>query len=127
MEKSFSIPFHTMSWLRAYARPRLLIFHSTMSLSLQKILLSKFLMTSLHVIWAPPIKNPGYTYGNTITRRFRKRKLRHNVRRLDMQWILKTKKRFLFAWLLHLSHQLKCIVGLINHTHQHTRRHTRWK
>ena len=59
-----SPPLWTSSKLRANTRPRLLIFHSTMSLPPQKIPLSKFLMTSLHVIWAPPIKNPGYTYEN---------------------------------------------------------------
>ena len=46
-------------------RPRLPIFHSTISLPLKKIPFSRFLMTSLHVICglAPPgIKNPGYAY-----------------------------------------------------------------
>ena len=32
------------------------------SLPPQKTPLSKFLMTSFHVIWAPSIKNPGYAY-----------------------------------------------------------------
>ena len=37
-------------WLRANTRPRLLIFHSTISFPPRKIPFSKFLMMSLHVI-----------------------------------------------------------------------------
>ena len=57
----------TSSFLGADTRPRLLTFNSTISLPLQKVSRSKFLMTSLHVIRGlgapPPIKNPGYAYG----------------------------------------------------------------
>ena len=45
-----SFPLWTSSWLHANARPRLLIFHSTISLPPQKIPRTRFLMTSLHVI-----------------------------------------------------------------------------
>ena len=46
-------------------KPRLLIFHSTISLPHKKFLFQRFLMTSLHVICNsyPPSKNPGYAYG----------------------------------------------------------------
>ena len=58
-------PFRKLS-VKCQTRPRLLIFHSTISLSHKKFLFQKFLMTSLHVIFGlappPPIKNPGYTY-----------------------------------------------------------------
>ena len=52
------------SWFSAI-RPRLLIFHSTISLPHKKFLFQKFLMTSLYVVCGlapPPIKNPGYAY-----------------------------------------------------------------
>ena len=45
-----SLSFWTNSWLHANTRPRLLIFHSTISLPPQKIPLLRFLMTALHVI-----------------------------------------------------------------------------
>ena len=50
--------------VKCQTRPRLLIFHSTISLSCKKFLFRKFLMTSLHVIFGLPplIKNPGYAY-----------------------------------------------------------------
>ena len=48
-------PFRKLS-VKCQTRPRLLIFHSTISLSKRKFLFRKFLMTSLHVICglAPP-------------------------------------------------------------------------
>ena len=63
-------PFRKLS-VKCQTRPRLLIFHSTISLSHKKFLLRKFLMTSLHVIFGlgpppPPIKNHGYTYARGV-------------------------------------------------------------
>ena len=46
-------PFRKLS-VTCQTRPRLLIFHSTKSLSHKKFLFRKFLMTSLHVIFGLP-------------------------------------------------------------------------
>ena len=49
-------PFRKLSF-KCQTRPRLLIFHSTISLSHKKFLFQKFLMTSLHVIFGLPPPN----------------------------------------------------------------------
>ena len=49
-------PFRKLS-VKCQTRPRLLIFHSTISLSRKKFLFRKFLMTSLHVIFGLPSPN----------------------------------------------------------------------
>ena len=58
-------PFRKLS-VKCQTRPRLPIFHSTISLSHKKFLFRKFLMTLLQVIFnlppLPPIKNPGHAY-----------------------------------------------------------------
>ena len=46
-------PFRKLS-VKCQTRPRLLIFHSTISLSHKKFLFRKFLMTSLHVVFGLP-------------------------------------------------------------------------
>ena len=65
----FSYWFRSCPWtsskLRAYTRPQLLIFHSTISLLPQKIPLLKLWWCHCmwFVVWDPPIKNHGYAYG----------------------------------------------------------------